>query len=124
MYALISWSLKNGVPLKREELEVQSSTKFTVMNGGKMEPGATVNLVFKKDIWAGTIQSIHGTFLSVVWHEMFTFVRFRLLHVAKNSLKFLFLDVKFMLLPYIHTCIIFKENCILLCVLFGRLQSL
>ncbi|KAJ7391501.1 hypothetical protein OS493_018552 [Desmophyllum pertusum] len=61
MYALISWSLKNGVPLKREELEVQSSTKFTVMNGGKMEPGATVNLVFKKDIWAGTIQSIHDS---------------------------------------------------------------
>lgn len=60
MYALISWSSKNGVPLKKEELEVQSSTKVTVMNGGKMEPGATVNMVYKKDIWGGMIQSIHG----------------------------------------------------------------
>lgn len=60
MYALISWNSQNGVPLKREELEVQPSAKLTIMNGGKMEPGATVNLVFKKDIWGGTIQSVHG----------------------------------------------------------------
>ena len=58
MYALISWNSQNGVHLKREELEVQPSAKLTIMNGGKMEPGVTVNLVFKKDIWGGTIQSV------------------------------------------------------------------
>ena len=41
MYALISWSTKNGVALEREELEVRSTSKLTIMNGGKMEPGAT-----------------------------------------------------------------------------------
>ena len=41
MYALISWSIKNGVALEREELEVRSTSKLTIMNGGKMEPGAT-----------------------------------------------------------------------------------
>ena len=51
MYALISWSSKNGVALGREELEVRSSTKLTVMNGGKMEPGAIVNMLFRKEIW-------------------------------------------------------------------------
>lgn len=55
MYALISWSSKNGVALTREELEVTSTTKLTVMNGGKMEPGATVNMLYKKEIWGGTI---------------------------------------------------------------------
>lgn len=60
MYALIAWNSKNGVPLQSEALEVQSSTKLTVMNGGKIEPGATVNMLFKKEIWGGTIQSIHG----------------------------------------------------------------
>ena len=53
MYALISWSSKNGVALGREELEVRSSTKLTVMNGGKMEPGAIVNMLFRKEIWGG-----------------------------------------------------------------------
>ena len=43
MYVLIAWNTKNGVPLQREALEVQSNTKLTVMNGGKMEAGATVN---------------------------------------------------------------------------------
>jgi len=41
MYALISWSTKNGVALGREELEVRSPSKLTIMNGGKMELGAT-----------------------------------------------------------------------------------
>lgn len=61
MYALIAWNSKNGVLLEREELEVQSSGKLTVMNGGKMETGITVNLLFRKEIWGGMIQSIHGT---------------------------------------------------------------
>jgi len=59
MYALISWSSKNGVVLEREELEVRSTKQLTVMNGGKMEPGATVNMLFRKEIWGGTIQSLH-----------------------------------------------------------------
>ena len=58
MYAQITWNSKNGVPLQSEALEVQSST--TVMNGGKMEPGETLNMLFKKEIWGGMIQSIHG----------------------------------------------------------------
>ena len=41
MYVLISWSTKNGVALGREELEVRSTSKLTIMNGGRMEPGAT-----------------------------------------------------------------------------------
>ena len=41
MYVLISWSTKNGVALGREELEVRSTSKLTIMNGGKMELGAT-----------------------------------------------------------------------------------
>ena len=41
MYVLISWSTKNGVALGREELEVRSTSKLAIMNGGKMEPGAT-----------------------------------------------------------------------------------
>lgn len=60
MYALISWTSKNGVALGREELEVRSTTKLTVMNGGKLESGATVNMLFRKEIWAGMIQSLHG----------------------------------------------------------------
>lgn len=56
MYALIAWNTKNGMAIEREELEVKSTSKLTVMNGGKMEPGATVNILFKKDIWGGTIQ--------------------------------------------------------------------
>ena len=35
------------------------------MNGGKMETGATVNMVFRKEIWGGTIQSIHGSNYSI-----------------------------------------------------------
>jgi len=41
MYALISWTTKTGVALGREELEVRSTSKLTIMHGGKMEPGAT-----------------------------------------------------------------------------------
>ena len=62
MYELIAWNTKNGVPLQREVLEVKSNTKLTVMNGGKMEAGATVNMVLKRKIWGGTVQSIHGTY--------------------------------------------------------------
>lgn len=61
MYVLIAWNTKNGVPLQREALEVLSNTKLTVMNGGKMEPGATVNMLFKREIWGGTVQSIHDS---------------------------------------------------------------
>ena len=43
-------------------LEALSNTKLTVMNGEKMEPGATVNMLFKREIWGGTVQSIHGTY--------------------------------------------------------------
>lgn len=60
MYALISWCSKNGIALDREELEVRSTTKLTVMNGRKMEPGATVNMLYRKEIWGGTIQSLHA----------------------------------------------------------------
>lgn len=51
MHVLVAWNTRNGVPLQREALEVQSNTKLTVMNGGKLEPGATVNMLFKKEIW-------------------------------------------------------------------------
>ena len=37
MYVLISWSTKNGVTLGREELEVRSTSKLTIMNGGKID---------------------------------------------------------------------------------------
>jgi len=60
MYALICWNSQNGVTLGREELEVRPTRTLTVMNGGKMEPGATVNLHYRKDIWGGTVQSLHG----------------------------------------------------------------
>jgi len=60
MFAVISWNSKNGVTLDREELEVQSSAKYVVMNGGKQEVGAAVSMLFRKDIWGGIIQSIHG----------------------------------------------------------------
>ena len=46
---LICWNSKNGVALKREELEGQSSSKYVVMNGGKQEVGAAVNMVFRKE---------------------------------------------------------------------------
>ena len=60
MYALISLETKNGMAEEREELEVISTSKVTLMNGGKMESGATVNMLHKKDIWGGTVQSLHG----------------------------------------------------------------
>ena len=60
MYAVIVWNMKNGVALGREELEVMSTSKLTVMNGGKMATGSTVNMKFRKDIWGGRIQSLHG----------------------------------------------------------------
>ena len=65
MFAVICWNSKNGVTLDREELEVQSSSKYVVMNGGNQEDGAAVNMVFRKDIWEGTIQSIHGSYIIV-----------------------------------------------------------
>ena len=45
MYALIVWETKNGIAVEREELEAISTSKLTVMNGGKMESGATVNML-------------------------------------------------------------------------------
>lgn len=61
MYALIVWETKNGIAVEREELEAISTSKLTVMNGGKMESGATVNMLHKKhNIWGGTVQSLHG----------------------------------------------------------------
>ena len=42
MYAVIVWNMKNGVALGREELEVMSTSKLTVMNGRKIATGATV----------------------------------------------------------------------------------
>lgn len=60
MYALIVWETKNGIAVEREELEAISTSKLTVMNGGKMESGATVNMLHKKHIWGGTVQSLHG----------------------------------------------------------------
>ena len=65
MFAVICWNSKNGVTLDREELEVQSSSKYVVMNGGNQEDGAAVNMFFRKDIWEGTIQSIHGSYIIV-----------------------------------------------------------
>lgn len=61
MFAVISWNTKNGVTLNREKLEVQSSAKYVVMNGGKQEVGAAVSMLFRKDIWGGIIQSIHDS---------------------------------------------------------------
>ncbi|XP_068720386.1 uncharacterized protein [Montipora capricornis] len=61
MYALISWTSRNGVTLEREEVEVRATRTLTVMNGGKMEPDATVNLQYRKDIWGGKIQSLHDS---------------------------------------------------------------
>lgn len=61
MFALISWTSRNGVTLEREEVEVRATRTPTVMNGGKMEPSATVNLQHRKDIWGGKIQSLHGS---------------------------------------------------------------
>ncbi|XP_044179215.1 uncharacterized protein LOC114950465 isoform X2 [Acropora millepora] len=61
MFAVICWNSKNGVALDSEELEVQSSSKCVLMNGGKQEVGAAVNMVFRKDIWGGIIQSIHDS---------------------------------------------------------------
>lgn len=59
MFAVISWNSRNGVTLGREELEVQSSAQYVIMNGGKQEVGAAVSMLFRKDIWGGIIQSIH-----------------------------------------------------------------
>lgn len=83
MYALISWSSKNGVALEREELEVRSTKQLTVMNGGKMETGATVNMLFRKEIWGGTIQSLHGIVKP-------TFILYLISRATENrSVKFL-----------------------------------
>ena len=66
MYALIAWNTKNGVAIGREELEVKSTSRLTVMKGGKMERGVTVNMQFKKDIWGGTIQTLHGMVVKLI----------------------------------------------------------
>ncbi|KXJ11168.1 hypothetical protein AC249_AIPGENE11743 [Exaiptasia diaphana] len=59
MYALVFWKTQNGIQLVREEVEVLSTAKLTVMNGGKMEEGATVNMLHKKSIWGGVVRSLH-----------------------------------------------------------------
>ena len=59
MFAVICLNSKNGVTLEREELEVQSSAKYVVMQGGKNKAGAEVSMLFRKDIWGGIIQSIY-----------------------------------------------------------------
>ena len=46
MYAVIVWNIKNGVALRREELEVMSASKLTVMNGGKMATGSLITLKY------------------------------------------------------------------------------
>ena len=78
MFAVISWNSKNGVTLDREELEVKSSAKYVIMNGGRQEVGAAVSMLFWKDIWEGIIQSIHGksiTMDSVQSSSDFGFIR-------------------------------------------------
>ena len=74
MFAVICWNSKNGVALDSEELEVQSSSKYVLMNGGKQEVGAAVNMVFRKDIWGGIIQSIHGSYIIVLRTHSFPLV--------------------------------------------------
>lgn len=66
MFAVISWNTKISVTLDREELEVQSSAKYVMMNGGKQEVGAAVSMLFRKDIWGGVIQSIHGNCINCI----------------------------------------------------------
>ena len=60
LYALICWSSKNGISLGKEELEVLPSSKFVVMNGGRLEAGADVTMLYRKEMWGGKIQSVHG----------------------------------------------------------------
>ena len=60
MYALICWSSKNGISLGKEELEVLPSSKFVVMNGGRLEAGADVTMLYRKEMWGGKIQFVHG----------------------------------------------------------------
>ena len=60
MFAIISWTAKNGISLDQEQLEVLGSGKFVVMNGGLLEPEAAVSMLYKKEMWGGIIQSVHG----------------------------------------------------------------
>ena len=60
MYALISWNKKNGIALGKEKLEVLPSTKFVVMNGGRLQAGAEVTMVYRKEMWGGNIHSVYG----------------------------------------------------------------
>ena len=78
MFAIISWSTKNGISLDQEQLEVLGSGKFVVMNGGLLEPEAAVSMLYKKEMWGGIIQSVHGIkilfniFLKVVPFTMYS----------------------------------------------------
>ncbi|CAB3992960.1 Hypothetical predicted protein [Paramuricea clavata] len=61
MFAIISWTAKNGISLDQEQLEVLGSGKFVVMNGGLLEPEAAVSMLYKKEMWGSIIQSVHDT---------------------------------------------------------------
>ena len=92
MYALVAWTTKNGVSLEREALEVVSNTKLTIMNGGKMEPGATVNMLFKREIWGSMVQSIHGMYCYYICFFVWASVILNLYH--KHSRKGIFIVSK------------------------------
>ena len=66
MYALIAWNSKNGVLLEREELEVQSSGKLTVMNGGKMETGNSKHALQKGNL--GRNDSVDSWYVIIQSH--------------------------------------------------------
>lgn len=65
--------LSAGIPRMVWPLIVKSS-KYVLMNGGKQEVGAAVNMVFRKDIWGGIIQSIHGSYIIVLRTHSFPIV--------------------------------------------------
>ncbi|KAK2562530.1 hypothetical protein P5673_014206 [Acropora cervicornis] len=61
MYALTAWETKNGIAEGREELEVISTSKVTLMNGGKMESGATVDEIQDKKSQRKRKKKSYGT---------------------------------------------------------------
>ena len=69
MFVVVCWNTKNGVAREREELEVQSSSKYVLMNWGKQAAGAAVSMHFRKEIWGGIIQSIHGRYYIYMYIE-------------------------------------------------------
>ena len=68
LYALICWNSQNGLTLGREEVEVRPTRTLTVLNGRKIEPGATVNLhIYRKGHLGrhNTITPMHGSHVYV-----------------------------------------------------------